>query len=121
MIGVSSEPKEVDVAPIGVVPCIYHDGTCSIPETTDGRVVVARDGLLRAVSRSGVEELLRQMTDEETSWAEVTVRVAALATMGGDSADDEVDSVVQLVGDSSRTVSGVYVKCQPCGHTLVST
>ena len=108
------------MAPIGVVPCIYHDGTCSIPETSDGRVVVAREGLLRAVSRSGVEGLLREMTDDNTNWSEVTVQVAALATMGGD-ADDEVDSVVQLVDDSNRAVSGVYVKCQPCGHTLVSS
>ena len=60
------------------------------------------------------------MTDDNMNWSEVTVQVAALATMGGD-ADDEVDSVVQLVEDSNRAVSGVYVKCQPGGHTLVSS
>ena len=71
-----------------------------------------------AVSRSGVEGRLRQMADQEIHWQEVTVRAAALTTMGGE-ADDEVDSAVEPVGDPSRAVSGIYVKCQPCGHTWI--
>jgi len=110
--------KEDDMSATGIMQCPQNDGTCSIPGTAEGLLLVARKGLLTAVSQAEVDGLIAGRTLPDLAWRQVEVRLAALATTGG---GDEgwAQSVVHPVGDRSRAISGVYVKCQPCGHTWI--
>jgi hypothetical protein len=100
----------------GVIPCPRNDGTCSVPNAPGGRVLIAEQGELIAVPRAQFDSMVRGKNPTEIRWQEVAVRAAATASAGGDDDGSSV-SFVYPIEDSTRTVSGVFVKCQPCGHT----
>lgn len=111
----SSSREEEEMAPsLEVIECPKGDGTCYIPEAGPGKVMVVRGGVLRAVSRTEVDDALAGRVTASTPWREVEVREAAFAAAdGGETEEASTVSIIDGDGD------GIYVKCQPCGHTWI--